>query len=306
MLFRSRNRFAEKIIIFLVLASVPIALLGIYQFITGTNFIAPLEAIQERVTSLFNHPNFLALYLGPIILLTYSKITQPKNTNNKIIYWAIFILFLFIFFTTKSRGGLLGLATAFVSIFLLKYYDKIEVRIQRYFRYIFYGIFGLGLLVATYFFLNISDYTPNNKLVWPRLNPQTSIIRLCVWEGTRNILKDSPIFGAGLAGFAQVYPDYRTCDTELFVYPHNIILNFWSEMGIFGVSAFLFLMYTVVKYLMKDKKNSYRYVLISVLIYWLVHGFFDVPYFKNDLSMLFWIVLALVILTGPKNSRLTE
>ena len=77
-------------------------------------------------------------------------------------------------------------------------------------------------------------------------------------------------------------------------------------MGIFGVSAFLFLMYTVVKYLMKDKKNSYRYVLISVLIYWLVHGFFDVPYFKNDLSMLFWIVLALVILTGPKNSRLTE
>jgi len=39
--------------------------------------------------------------------------------------------------------------------------------------------------------------------------------------------------------------------------------------------------------------NIYSYALL----YAFVHGLFDVPYFKNDLSVMFWIFTALWLIT---------
>ena len=92
---------------------------------------------------------------------------------------------------------------------------------------------------------------------------------------------------------------------EIYLYPHNIFLNFWSELGILGALIFDWL---IVKYLIislglflfnkKIKQNSVnRYLalgLFSAMIVILVHGLVDVPFFKNDLAALFFILLALL------------
>jgi O-antigen ligase len=73
------------------------------------------------------------------------------------------------------------------------------------------------------------------------------------------------------------------------------MLNFWSEIGIFGLLIFILLL---AKYFFNYLKvtavnRSFYQVLICVMIALLFHGLVDVQYFKNDLSVLFWFWLGL-------------
>ena len=43
--------------------------------------------------------------------------------------------------------------------------------------------------------------------------------------------------------------------------------------------------------------------LIGALVYIYIHGLVDVPFFKNDLSILFWILLAIVSAGHKINQR---
>jgi O-antigen ligase len=87
------------------------------------------------------------------------------------------------------------------------------------------------------------------------------------------------------------------------MYPHNILLNFWVELGIAGMLLFIWI---IGKYfwwgfkILKNKlslENKYLVLgLIGAMTVIVVHGLVDVPYFKNDLSCLFWILIAMLSL----------
>jgi len=270
-----------------------VSLYGLYQFLTGSNVIAPLEAAQGRITSFFNHPNFLALFLGPIILLLLGEFKTSQKQSKKWLLGTLLTMFSLAFILTGSVGGYVGLAISVLTIGALKFYARSSQKIQKFSRYIVGAVLGLGILTLAAFYVNISDFTPNNGLVWPRPNPSTYVIRLCVWEGAQRLLNEHVLLGVGLGGFYREYPEYRTCDTELFVYPHNIFLNLWSELGLLGIMSFFWLVLVQMKILTRNL-NLEKIVLIAVLVYWLVHGLVDVPYFKNDLSILFWLIAALI------------
>jgi len=79
--------------------------------------------------------------------------------------------------------------------------------------------------------------------------------------------------------------------------PHNIILNFWLEIGLLGLVAFgmifaKFFKQTKVKLL--QQKSWLTLGIAAAMITILVHGLIDVPYFKNDLAILFWIIIGLL------------
>ncbi|MFH0951082.1 MAG: hypothetical protein V1765_01245, partial [bacterium] len=84
------------------------------------------------------------------------------------------------------------------------------------------------------------------------------------------------------------------------LYPHNILLNFWTELGLLGMLLFVWL---IVKYLVLTlrqliaKQNDSRYLtlgLLGAMITIIIHGLVDVPYFKNDLAIIFWLLLVLL------------
>ena len=94
--------------------------------------------------------------------------------------------------------------------------------------------------------------------------------------------------GTGLAGFAQAFESFRPAGyTEKLIYPHNIFLNFWTETGLPGLLAVLWIMVLAIKHGLK-KPSLFALALLPILI----HGLVDVPYLKNDLAMLTWIILA--------------
>lgn len=296
-----KTGFNQWIIKSLIFSGFLVSLYGLFQFVTKTNQIAPLEALQGRVTSFFNHPNFLALYLGPIIILILGQLLscllaegKSQPLRNRIFQITLLSLFGLVFLLTKSRGGLLGLGVGMGSLIIFYLFKHFGIRVRKIIKITSLLLLSAIILGWFYLFFNISQYTPKNKLTWPRPDPQTSTIRLCVWEGTKNLLQDSAVFGSGLGGFVQIYPDYRTCDTEHFTYPHNLFLNFWTETGILGLASFSLIIFVLLKMLLNSGGNiSLRASILGVLIYWFVHGLVDVPYFKNDLAYLFWIMAAI-------------
>ena len=92
---------------------------------------------------------------------------------------------------------------------------------------------------------------------------------------------------------------------EVYLYPHNIFLNFWTELGLAGMVLFIWI---IGKYLAisirnlkleirnsKFKENKYLVIgLMCSMVVVIIHGIVDVPYFKNDLAAMFWLLIAMM------------
>jgi O-antigen ligase len=139
------------------------------------------------------------------------------------------------------------------------------------------------------------------------LHDWSGMVRRQIWAETINLLRDHWLLGAGLAGYQTAIVPYHSSANwmEIYLYPHNIIMNFWSELGLLGLLAFIWL---GVKYFWVNIVGIWRgtskeikvlsITLIAAMLEVIIHGLVDVPFFKNDLSVLFMIILAVAVING--------
>ncbi|MCK4554266.1 hypothetical protein KAU19_04875, partial [Candidatus Parcubacteria bacterium] len=170
-------------------------------------------------------------------------------------------------------------------------------------------------------------------------------IRKQQWRETWQMLTGSPsifIFGTGLANYQNAIvpyhqegiffnkdndPDFRRKivifndkyraehwqPVEVYLYPHNILLNFWTELGLAGMLLFVWIigkyLYIGLKTIENRQssienlcsKNKYLVLgLVGAMAMIVVHGIVDVPYFKNDLAVMFWLLIAMLGLVNLK------
>ena len=78
------------------------------------------------------------------------------------------------------------------------------------------------------------------------------------------------------------------------------MLNFWVETGVLGVIAMAWLLFIGFRWSWhgwragQDLWRAISLGALLALVAVVVHGLVDVPYFKNDLSLEFWIVIAMI------------
>ncbi len=282
---RRKNINSKDLIWFLSLSTVSISVLAIVQKLTG-QFYSPTLRPQDlvdmhgRVTSFFTSPNAIGLYVAPIIPL---MIYGLKDNAKKNIYWLIILLALVAIVLSFSEGAWVALAVGALLALYLNGKRKMAL-----------GIILLGLVA-------IAVVVPLRKSLM--FQNQSGYNRIMLWGYTWNYLNTSPknfIFGAGIKEwFERVQKpvnDFKKI--EPLIFPHNTFLNFWSEIGLFGMLAFaslyiLALRESVKKYQLNKFLGG---VMLCALVVFLVHGMVDVPYFKNDLSFLWWILAALIFI----------
>jgi O-antigen ligase len=127
--------------------------------------------------------------------------------------------------------------------------------------------------------------------------------RIDLWTAAIKLLQHRPLFGAGLSGFQErAAPYYTHIHTQAnFIDPHNIVLNFWVETGLLGLIAFAWIMLTAFRLCWRGWRGEnadwrpYQLGVLLALVAVVVHGMVDVPYFKNDLSLEFWAVVAISV-----------
>jgi O-antigen ligase len=322
---------ASKIIWSLLFSGVIISLAAIYQKITGDFIPTEFLEAQGRVTSFYSYPNAVGLYLGPIVLIGISflidnlnrrlrRLTQITQINFKTIFIFISILLMLLaIYFAKSEGALVGVMAGLI----------------------FYGLFfnkssrliTTGILAAIILFLVCNSTAGNYFKTKAMLNDLTGQIRKQQWTETKKMFFAQPekiFFGVGLGNYQKAIVPYhqegifvknddpqwlekvRTSaeyrqkvwqPTEIYLYPHNIFLNFLTELGIFGMLLFIWIF---VKFFMigfkafkkldklKSAEKAIVLGLMASFIVILVHGFVDVPYFKNDLAVMFWLLISMV------------
>jgi O-antigen ligase len=111
------------------------------------------------------------------------------------------------------------------------------------------------------------------------------------------MIRSSPIFGVGLGGYSF---QFRGQTPE--VYPHDMWLTFWVEIGLLGLIAFAVILFGLLWRgwrawpRMRDFYRPALWGALAALVMWTVHGVVDSPYWKNDMSVEFWMLAALVII----------
>ena len=316
----------NKIFWALAISAFVVSLVAIYQWLNGNLLPAAWQG-SGRVTSIFPYPNALGLYLGPMVILLFGFLlslrSNPVNFSPRYFYGiAASSLMLLLAMTgsaiyfSHSQGTMAGLAGAFI-IFGILYNWRLRLVVT-------------AVMVAALITLSLSPIglgRLQSKIMLRDLDGQ---IRRQQWAETRKMLAGGRIItGAGLANYQMaVAPhhqegifvrDYNDSDfqrkvvfnadyrrrvwqpLEIYLYPHNIFLNFWSELGLAGMLLFLWIIvkYFIislksVKSIKSERERALILGLACAMIVIVVHGLVDAPYFKNDLAVLFWVLVGMM------------
>lgn len=269
-----------------------LAIIGLFQQFTAWNMphaFLKADGRVDRIVSILNYPNALGLYCGPIIILYFGWLFAGGRK-----LWEVI-------------GKLLVLALGIITILLAHSYGAIiSVAVVSWVMGIVYKktrwyVIGLTVIAGLIF----AFYEPLRGFIMAKLfaKDYSLFVRSLIWKETWQMLKDNWFWGAGLDGYSLKILPYHLKTFEVFPYPHNILFNFWSELGILGIISFTWLF---VKYIWVNAVNFFKgygnkilsFTLVAILAQMIIHGLVDVPYFKNDLSMLFWIIMAIAAVSG--------
>lgn len=291
------DRDKEMILWALGLSALPLAILAIFQKFTGFGIALAMWETEEsrRVTAIFTSPNAVGLYLGPITALYLSWMTSKnklriknkenvkKNFSSIILQALLLILMILAIIFTVSQGTWLGIAAAFFYVGFTQINKK----------------WMLPIVIIAFLIIFLTPQIRHKLLPVVTFSDRSGQNRIDLWKGSAKYLLSSPqnfLLGAGFFGFPNIHEQFRDPKkVEPLIYPHNIILNFWMETGLLGVIAFFWLCFdTFKKRAENDRSRSiYRLAAQAAIITIVAHGLVDVPYFKNDLSFLFWTILSL-------------
>lgn len=263
--------------------------LAIIQRFTGLFIPAGyLPPNDFRTTLFFGYPNAGPLFIAPLLpifLGLFWHNLKEKTFNKQFFFYLITLLLgLTAIILAKSDGAIIGLLIGLVIFFLLL--NKKSA--------ITTGIIIL-LVVLGFLFILPTNYQSliTNNLLFKNWSGQ---VRLYQWQETLSMLKDHPLLGVGLDNYQTAFAPYQTTTgIEIFKYPHNIFLNFWSELGLLGLISIFWLIIIFFKTaLLSIFNNPNRLIYLGLLagfITLLIHGLVDVPFFKNDLAVLWWLII---------------
>ena len=132
----------------------------------------------------------------------------------------------------------------------------------------------------------------------------SGLVRLKLWQEALGIIKDFPLFGAGLNTYMAVSLRYSIPGGgERMSYAHNSYLQMAAETGLAGLACFLWILVRFFRLefralLLRDSPLwGYSLGLLAGISAFLIHSFFDNNLYSLQLATLFWFMLGLAVST---------
>jgi O-antigen ligase len=254
--------------------------------VAALSLLAPEITYDGRLASYFNNPNYLAMYLAPVLAASFYWYKISELKTKRIILAGSITVFLAAFFTF-SYSNWLGLVCAafFAGRYFLSKKDLYKLTVI--------VVILLALLVLF-----------NNQKFSNLFKDRSSMdSRTEIWLVSAEMIKETNGIGVGLGNFQDRYlalqskfPPYINWAV---LHAHNTFLQFFAETGFLGALGFLLILFSFLKsvylFLKKNTNQNELYVFLGAFyIYFLVAGLFDTLYFKNDASVIFWFFSALI------------
>lgn len=268
-------------------STIAVSLAGVYYLLAGR------LTFDGRLSAFYLSPNHLAMYLAPGLILAVFFWFEAVKRWEKILLLAAYCLLSVILYFTFSYGAWLALLAAFAfAVFSLRRAGFLDNK----------KLFAVCCLLFTVLFLLALSQLGNSKLGHLlALNRSSLQSRFMVWRAAVMILKDHWFLGIGPGMFQDYYLAYQKYFATLYLewaapQPHNLFLAFWLQTGLLGLAGFLLLIIDFFRgnwALWRATKQPLVLALAAVIIYFLAHGLVDTPFWKNDLSLVFFAIVFL-------------
>lgn len=258
----------------LTIPALVISVIALVQYATGWGIPAPwTEWAGRRATGVYGSPNAVGLFLAPLVSAFFAVAIHGKAAQRW--FGVVAALGVAAILAAHADGALVAVGASVVVVLFWTRARKAALLLA-----------GAALVCAL--------IVPASRQVL-LFQDTSGQVHIALWQGTVRLLQEAPLTGAGLSGFPAAYDTHRNAaHTELLQYPHNVVLNFWSELGLTGaiwiVATLGGLAVIALRLTVRDKKMGV--LIASVTTAFSVYGLVDVPYFKNDLAILFWLWLA--------------
>lgn len=249
--------------------------LGLVPFLAHQLPEAQQYLDQGRAIGFFESPNFLAMYLVPLTLLTGGYLCLNKSYRT--CWWLSLPLIAILL--SQSQAGLLAVGAGIVWLWLWRPVgEDTQSRSQQ----ILVVVGALAVLAV----------------LWRWVDDPA---RLLIWQNTWVMIKEQPILGIGPGQFQAIFSSLDIQSSQYAatapyaLHPHNIFLNFYLSTGLLGLAGFIWMLVRMGRNFWKSIARSPLELTASAgIVAVLVHGLFDSTYFKNDLAIIFWILVFLV------------
>ena len=229
-------------------------------------------------------PNADAMYLEPPLAFATAFFLFPSRPRERLVAGVVLGLVAVALILTLSRASYLAMAVLAAVLVL-------SVQSQRLRIWMVGGLAAVGLIVLEVPFINQRIATLSSS----------AALRTSIYGQALRMLSERPIFGAGIGGFATRVAPFRPGNQTIEIFPHDLWLTTWSEIGLLGVIALALIIFGVLwrgARALPGATDIYRPILwgcVGAMILLLVHGLFDSPFWKNDLSLEVWLVAALQV-----------
>lgn len=245
--------------------------------------------------------------------------------TERIAAFAFCALLLYVLYLTQSNGAEFAIAAAAVFMVALSIRNRNVLLIGGAIAVVAVGVGGYLFrrsIEAAIFY----GHTGANGV-------NTLTVRFSLWQAALNMIHNSPWFGYGLDNWLCHYSLNKTCYTpgmyhywaskniftgEALVgihnqpdlsHPHNILLQIWVSMGIFGLLAFIavvvlfFWLFRRILLHLRSHENEHNRELQwittgvgAAMVAAMVQGTVDSAFLEQDLAYCFWILVGLLLI----------
>ena len=251
-----------------------------------------------RLSGFFESANYLSLFIGPPLLLGgYFMLHGDKLARfQKLCNLAAVTTMVHALFLTQSYAAVIAVFGS-LGLYIFALLVRYKIGLKRLF------IAFLGLMVVFAVIVGSQWNSRKFRQFLDFENRSSSTVRLEIYEVAAGLISEYPLTGVG-PGLFQAYYQFKAPDIlekapmEWNIpHPHNVFLAFWLGAGLLGFLAFLVLI------VLSHIRLTYPVVALWGI---LIHGLFDTPFWKNDLAMIFWIVIGAILILQTYGSTASK
>ncbi|MGB3616288.1 MAG: IctB family putative bicarbonate transporter [Elainellaceae cyanobacterium] len=296
-----------------LLTALVVAAAGLRQWFFGANALATWVdpdstlAGTTRVYSYLGNPNLLAGYLIPAVLFSAAAVLVWRGMG-KLLAGTIALVTMACLVLTFSRGGWIGIVAGgfvFLGLLVQTWSRTLPPPWRRW------ALPGLLASTAVALAVAVSAVAPLRERVssiFSGREDSSNNFRINVWSAVVEMIKARPILGIGPGNdaFNQVYPFYQEPGyTALSAY--SVFLEISVETGVIGLLCFLWLLLVEFSHGWRclQRLQAQASPEVSLNAFWLVatmaamvgmlaHGLVDTVWYRPQVSVLWWLLLALV------------
>lgn len=276
----------------------------LFSYVLGAFFVAVLclvwryvfhfsDTIDDRLGGIFVSANYLVFFITPALIYAATYLFEAYKALGRYAFrerpvqllLAILPVLAIAFFLAKSYGSWLAVLCCFTLYAFFNCTWK-----QRIVSALVVLLLAGGILAT--------EFGSKKFMTFFETKEQSSTsTRLEVYQISTQLLRDHWLTGIGVG---QYEAQYKVHAVEIvgkapyewvMLHPHNLYLSIWLSTGIFGLILFLMMIGDSIAAFFRSRD----WLLFLPLVYLLLHGLVDTPFWKMDMILIFVMLYAVVV-----------